>query len=127
MLALDCTSSGKKTCEKFGVSGYPTIKFFSGGADSKPKDYNAGRGAKDFLSYVNKAHDPNWTYKPDKPFENTPEWGDDSGKVVFQNDDYFDEFLGKTPQFLAFFYAPWCWHTHAFVCAPTLPPPPPPS
>ena len=55
MLALDCTSSGKKTCGKFGVSGYPTIKFFSGGVDNEPKEYNGGRGSKDLLTYVNKA------------------------------------------------------------------------
>lgn len=119
MLALDCTSSGKKTCGKFDVSGYPTIKFFSGGADKKPKEYNGGRGAKDFLTYVNKAHDPTYKWKPEKPFENKPEWGEDSGKVVFQNDDYFDDYLAKTPQFLAFFYAPWSGYlTTSFTLLP---------
>ena len=106
MVALDCTASGKETCTNFKVNGYPTIKFFSG-ADNEPKDYDSGRSAKDFLTYVNKAHDPTWKYAPAKPFENKPEWGDDSGKVVFQSDDYFDDYAAETPQFLAFFYAPW--------------------
>ena len=116
MLALDCTASGKKTCDDFKVNGYPTIKFFSGGADSEPKDYDGGRTSKDFLTYVNKAQDPTWSFKPEKPFENKPEWGDDSGEVVFQSDDYFDEYLEKTPQFLAFFYAPWCLLTPVATC-----------
>ena len=53
MLVLDCTSSGRKTCQKFGVSGLPTFKFFSGGAYNEPEEYNGGRGSKDFLAYIN--------------------------------------------------------------------------
>jgi len=47
----DCTASGKELCEKFGVSGYPTIKYFKDG-DEKGQDYSGGRdfdGLKKFV------------------------------------------------------------------------------
>ena len=31
LVKVDCTESGKDTCGKFGVSGYPTLKIFRGG------------------------------------------------------------------------------------------------
>jgi len=43
---VDCTADGQGTCQKMGVSGYPTIKYFVGG-DKKGKDYQGGR---DFAS-----------------------------------------------------------------------------
>ena len=38
----DCTGAGKEACEKFGVSGYPTIKYFKDG-NTAGEAYN-GRG-----------------------------------------------------------------------------------
>lgn len=40
---VDCTESGKKTCNKYSVSGYPTLKIFSGG--DVVSDYNGPREA----------------------------------------------------------------------------------
>ncbi|KAG0241554.1 thioredoxin-domain-containing protein [Mortierella sp. GBAus27b] len=37
--------------EKYGVSGYPTIKFFA--ADGSVEDYNKGRTEQDFIDYIN--------------------------------------------------------------------------
>ena len=49
-------------------------------------------------------------------FVNKPEWGDDeSGKVVFMNDDHFADYRAKNDKFLAFFYAPWCVNSIAVV------------
>ena len=42
-----------------------------------------------------------------KQFQNKPEWGDDSAKVVFMNDDHFDTYRKNTDKFLVLFYAPW--------------------
>jgi protein disulfide-isomerase A6 len=41
---VECTETdeGKAMCEKFGVSGYPTIKYFVDG-DTKGTDYSGGR------------------------------------------------------------------------------------
>lgn len=43
MLKVDCTEAGKDTCNKFGVSGYPTLKIFRNGEVSK--EYNGPRDA----------------------------------------------------------------------------------
>ncbi|KAF8926956.1 hypothetical protein BGZ47_002453 [Haplosporangium gracile] len=40
------------TAEKFGVKGYPTIKFFA--ADGTVEDYNGGRSEQDFIDFINK-------------------------------------------------------------------------
>jgi len=40
-------------CQKYGVQGYPTIKFFKKGEEN-PKDYNGGRSAEDFVEFLNK-------------------------------------------------------------------------
>merc|ERR1740130_784148 len=38
----DCTAGGKSLCDKFGVRGYPTIKFFNP-TDEEGEDYKGGR------------------------------------------------------------------------------------
>lgn len=39
---------------RFGVTGFPTLKFFPKGGDvSKPEDYNGGREVNDFVSFLN--------------------------------------------------------------------------
>ena len=43
---VDCTADGQGTCQRMGVRGYPTIKYFMAG-DKKGKDYQQGR---DFAS-----------------------------------------------------------------------------
>ncbi|EFN53221.1 hypothetical protein CHLNCDRAFT_137098 [Chlorella variabilis] len=39
--------------EKFGVRGFPTIKWFPRGKAADPVDYNGGRSADDFLKFIN--------------------------------------------------------------------------
>lgn len=39
---VDCTADGQGTCQKYGVKGYPTLKYFLAG-DKKGKDYQGGR------------------------------------------------------------------------------------
>lgn len=41
LFKVDCTEAGKDTCNKFGVSGYPTLKIFRNGEVSK--EYNGPR------------------------------------------------------------------------------------
>ncbi|KAF9364385.1 hypothetical protein BGX34_001699 [Mortierella sp. NVP85] len=42
----------KTVAERYGVTGYPTIKFFT--ADGKVEDYNSGRSEEDFVDFINK-------------------------------------------------------------------------
>ncbi|KAF9911228.1 hypothetical protein EC991_004452 [Linnemannia zychae] len=39
------------TADKYGVKGYPTIKFFA--ADGTVEDYNGGRSEQDFIDFIN--------------------------------------------------------------------------
>lgn len=48
-LKVDCTVE-KKTCEKYGVSGYPSLKIFRNGQYSQ--DYNGGRTADAIIKYM---------------------------------------------------------------------------
>uniref|UniRef100_A0AAY4AKM7 Protein disulfide-isomerase n=1 Tax=Denticeps clupeoides TaxID=299321 RepID=A0AAY4AKM7_9TELE len=44
--------------QEFGVRGYPTIKFFKGGAKDSPKEYSAGRQAEDIVNWLKKRTGP---------------------------------------------------------------------
>jgi protein disulfide-isomerase A6 len=44
--------NAKATAEEQGVKSYPTIKFFPKGSTT-PEDYNGGRSAADFVSFIN--------------------------------------------------------------------------
>lgn len=48
--AVDCTTH-QQTCSKFGVNGYPTIKFF-GSNKRRPEDYQGGRTGDAITEYA---------------------------------------------------------------------------
>lgn len=45
----DCTDSGKELCEKFAISGYPTIKYW---VDGEVQDYSGGRDFDSLKGFV---------------------------------------------------------------------------
>jgi protein disulfide-isomerase A3 len=47
---VDCTEAGKETCNKFSVSGYPTLKIFRNGEVSQ--DYNGPRVHDGIVKYM---------------------------------------------------------------------------
>lgn len=49
---VDATKNAK-LAEKYGVQGYPTIKFFPAGDDKKGNDYTPGRTEQDFIDFLN--------------------------------------------------------------------------
>jgi len=49
---VDCTAGGKSLCEKFGVRGYPTIKYFNP-PDEEGEDYKGGRTLDDLKKFAN--------------------------------------------------------------------------
>ena len=53
---VDCTADGKDVCQKMGVKGYPTIKYFMAG-DKKGKDYQQGREYDQMLQFTQKTLD----------------------------------------------------------------------
>jgi endogenous inhibitor of DNA gyrase (YacG/DUF329 family) len=46
-------AENKPIASQYGVSSYPTIKFFPKGNDKSPIDYNQGRSEADFVSFLN--------------------------------------------------------------------------
>jgi len=48
---VDCTADGKELCQKFGVQGYPTIKYFVDG-NTDGEDYSGGRDFESLSSFV---------------------------------------------------------------------------
>jgi len=110
MAAIDADFA-KDLAAEYKVTSYPTIKYFPAGSD-KAEAANL-HNKDDLIEFMMKKIDPSWEKPPVGPFVNNPEWGDDSGDVVFMDDDHFDEFKETEDMFFAFFYAPWCGHCKA--------------
>lgn len=50
---VDCTSDeGKSVCDSIGVSGYPTIKYFTDETGKKGEDYQGGRDFDELDKFV---------------------------------------------------------------------------
>ncbi|NXC20532.1 PDIA1 isomerase, partial [Corythaeola cristata] len=54
---VDATEESE-LAQRFGVRGYPTIKFFRNGDKAAPKEYTAGREAEDIVSWLKKRTGP---------------------------------------------------------------------
>jgi len=55
VIDVDCTvDDAKKLCEDYGVSGYPTIKYFKKGGDPKGTSYEGGREYNDLKKFMTK-------------------------------------------------------------------------
>jgi len=50
---VDCTKpESEDTCSKYGVRGYPTIKYFTGSTDPMGDDYEGGRSFEDLKAFA---------------------------------------------------------------------------
>jgi len=50
---VDCTKpESEDTCSKYGVRGYPTIKYFTGSTDPMGDDYEGGRSFEDLKVFA---------------------------------------------------------------------------
>jgi len=54
---VDCTAGGESLCGKYGVRGYPSIKYFLAGKKSAV-DYQQGRDFSSLKSFVDKTFKP---------------------------------------------------------------------
>ncbi|XP_030061020.1 protein disulfide-isomerase [Microcaecilia unicolor] len=54
---VDATEESE-LAQRFGVRGYPTIKFFKNGDTASPKEYSAGREADDIVNWLKKRTGP---------------------------------------------------------------------
>jgi protein disulfide-isomerase-like protein len=102
MLAAVDAQKENELGSKYGIKGFPTLKFFEFG---------------EFKFDVNlRETDPivKFMEHPDEPpvVEVEPEisWEDEENEVVFLNEETFKPFLKKTKHVLTIFYTPWCGH-----------------
>jgi protein disulfide-isomerase A6 len=95
---VDCDAHGD-LCSNFGVTGYPTLKWFPQGRAEEPEAYQGGRSADDIISFINGKTGLKARVKK------AP------SQVVELNDENFDKVVldSKKHVFVEFF-APWCGH-----------------
>lgn len=88
---------------RFGVQGFPTLKFFPKGS-TEPEDYNGGRTAEDIIQFINgKANTRAGQKKPPSAVLDVDQ-GNFDGLV-----------LDTSKNVLVEFYAPWCGHCKALA------------
>ncbi|WOH14293.1 hypothetical protein DCAR_0933812 [Daucus carota subsp. sativus] len=94
---VDCDEH-KGVCGKYGVSGYPTIKWFPKGS-LEPKKYEGPRTAEALAEFVNSEGGTN------VKITSVP-----SSVVILSSDNFDDVVMDTTKNVLVEFYAPWCGH-----------------
>lgn len=89
----------KELSTKYGITGFPTIKWFDG-SDGLPEDYTGGRGIEQFQEFVSERSGAKVKKAPKKPSEVKDLLESNFHKVVGQEQDAFVAFT-----------APWCGRT----------------
>jgi protein disulfide-isomerase A6 len=95
---VDCDAH-KDVCSRFGVTGYPTLKFFPKGVTTNPDNYEGGRTADDIVKYINGKVGTSARVRK-APSAVTDLDGSNFDKIA----------LDPSKHALVEFYAPWCGH-----------------
>jgi len=84
--------------KRFGVQGFPTLKFFDG-KSKEPQEYNSGRDLESLTAFI----EEKTGLKPKKKLEMP-------SSVTMLTDKTFAEEVGGNKNVLVAFTAPWCGH-----------------
>jgi len=90
--------SEKSLGSRFGIQGFPTIKFFDGKSD-KPEDYNGGRDIESLTAFLTEKTGVKPKKKAAAP-----------SQVEMLNDKTFKQQIGGDKDVIVAFTAPWCGH-----------------
>lgn len=82
--------------KRFGVQGFPTLKWFDGKSD-KPSDYDGGRDLESLQKFIQEKSGVKARVKAKLP-----------SQVVMLDNQSFKEKVGKDQDVLVAFTAPWC-------------------
>jgi protein disulfide-isomerase A6 len=85
----------KSLGSKYGIQGFPTLKWFDGKSD-KPEDYSGGRDLDSLTAFI--AEKTGLKPKSSKP----------ASKVALLNDRKFNQTIGRDKNVLVAFTAVWC-------------------
>ena len=91
----------KSLGKKFGVQGFPTLKWFSGEKGAEPVDYSGGRDIESLTKFVQEK-----TGLKSKGAKKA------ASEVVMLNDKTFKTEIGGDKDVLVAFTAPWCGRTY---------------
>lgn len=93
----------KQTAAKYGIEGYPTLKFFINGNE---KDYTGERNKDGMVSWVEKRIVSHLDAEANR-VDGEPERDED---VYILTDSNFNDFIKKNDYVFVKFMAPWCGH-----------------
>ncbi|KAL8972735.1 MAG: hypothetical protein Q9183_000386 [Haloplaca sp. 2 TL-2023] len=88
----------KELGRRFGVQGFPTLKWFDGKSDN-PEDYNGGRDLDSLSAFISEKTGVKPKVKKAAP-----------SAVEMLNDRTFKQLIGGDKDVLVAFTAPWCGH-----------------
>ena len=99
----------KELGKRFGVQGFPTLKWFDGRSDT-PEDYSAGRDLEDLQEFVVAKTGIKLRKKAKQ-----------ASQVQMLTDRTFQSEIGSDKDVLVAFTAPWCGRTYPFFIPPYVP------
>ncbi|XP_065582725.1 protein disulfide-isomerase A5-like isoform X1 [Artemia franciscana] len=101
LAAVDVTKS-KSLGERFGITGYPSLKYFKDSEFVFDVSFREENKIIDFMK------DPK---KPPPPPPSELPWNEEAdSEIIFLNDENFKPILKRKKHALVMFYAPWCGH-----------------
>lgn len=100
IVKTDADGEGKELGQKFGVSGFPTLKWFPNGAGSEPEAYEGGRDLEALAEFISKKAGVKAAIKGPPP----------PAYLQLDTDTFQSVAMNPEKDVLVAFTAPWCGH-----------------